>query len=121
MDDRDHVGALLRHVDQLATGSVRELNGVHGSLGSNHVGAVRHRRAGGGTQVQKLAAGLDEDVLHTGHDGGGNLRAERVPHAVLDLTLRLGLQKREKKKRENNKQQKKVSDEERKENRVPVR
>jgi len=40
LDDRDDVGPLLGHVDEITTTSVGELDGVDSSFGSNDVGNV---------------------------------------------------------------------------------
>ena len=85
LDDWDDVGALLRHVDEIAAGAVGELHGVHEALGPDDVGAVGHGGTRGGAEVEELGAGLDVDVVEAAEDAGGNLGAERVPHPVLDL------------------------------------
>lgn len=85
LDDGDDVGALLGHVDEVAAGAVRELDGVDDARGAHNVGHVRHGRARGRAQVQHLLTGGDVDVVHAAEDAGRELGAERVPHAVLDL------------------------------------
>jgi len=68
LNDGDHVGALLGHVDQITADSLGEFDGVDGTLGSDQ---VRHVGAGstrGTTQVKNLAARLDEDVTDTTND-----------------------------------------------------
>jgi len=42
LDDGDDVGSLLGHTDQITAGSVRELDGVDDSLGTDNVGNVGH-------------------------------------------------------------------------------
>ena len=42
-DDGDNVGSLLGHVDEISSGSVGELDGVDGTLGSDNVSDVRNR------------------------------------------------------------------------------
>ena len=85
LDDWDDVGALLRHVDEIAAGAVGELHGVHEALRSDDVGAMGHGGTRGGAEVEELGAGLDVDVVEAAQDTGGNLGAERVPHPVLGL------------------------------------
>jgi hypothetical protein len=109
----DNVGALLRHVDEVTAGTVGELDGVDGSLlhiarqtssvrrtterrkenetnGSNNISDVGNRSSRGGTEVKDLLSGTDVNVVETTEDTGGQLGAERVPHAVLDLLGREG-------------------------------
>jgi hypothetical protein len=43
LDDGNNVGPLLGHVDEITSTSVRELDGVYGSLGSDDIGNVRYR------------------------------------------------------------------------------
>lgn len=54
LNDGNDVGSLLGHVDEVSTGSVRELNGVDGSLGSNDIGDVRNGGSGSGSKVENL-------------------------------------------------------------------
>ena len=100
----DDVGALLGHVDQVATRSVGELDGVDGSLlqssissapclrppeerthGSNDISDVRDRGSAGGSDVEDLLSGCNVDVVESTKDTSGQLGAEGVPDAVLDL------------------------------------
>mmetsp|Transcript_15451 Transcript_15451/g.39861 ORF Transcript_15451/g.39861 Transcript_15451/m.39861 type:complete len:311 (-) Transcript_15451:133-1065(-) len=87
LDDRDDVGALLGDVDEVATGAVRELDGVHAARLTHQVGDVRHRCAGGGAKVQDLRARTHVDRVNTAEDSRGDLGAEGIPDAVLDLSL----------------------------------
>ena len=45
LDDGDDVGTLLGHVNQVTTGAVRELHGVHATLRTDDIRDVRHGRA----------------------------------------------------------------------------
>ena len=45
LDDGDDVGAGLGHVDQVAAGAVRELDGVDAASGAHDVGHMGNRRA----------------------------------------------------------------------------
>merc|ERR1711988_95503 len=87
VNDRDNVRALLRHVRELATRAVRELDGVDNALRADHIGNMGDGRAAGTTQVEHLAARLDRHVADTANNGGAQLRAERIPDAVLLLLL----------------------------------
>lgn len=42
LNDRNDVGSLLGHVDEITTRSVRELYSVNGSFGTNDIGNVRN-------------------------------------------------------------------------------
>mmetsp|Transcript_14308 Transcript_14308/g.42396 ORF Transcript_14308/g.42396 Transcript_14308/m.42396 type:complete len:282 (-) Transcript_14308:213-1058(-) len=91
LDDRDDVCALLRDVDQVAARAVGELDGVDAARLADEVRDVRDRRARRGAEVEHLRAGLHPDGVDPAEDGGGELGAERVPDAVLDLGLLLAL------------------------------
>ena len=54
LNDGDDVGALLGNVEEIATGAVRELDGVDQTLRADKVGHVRDGGARGGTEVQNL-------------------------------------------------------------------
>mmetsp|Transcript_2497 Transcript_2497/g.8058 ORF Transcript_2497/g.8058 Transcript_2497/m.8058 type:complete len:294 (-) Transcript_2497:52-933(-) len=84
-DDGNDIGALLRHVDQIATRTVGKLYGVYGTFRTDEIRAVRHRGTRRTTEVQQLGPGLDVNVVETAENARGNLRTERVPHAVLRL------------------------------------
>ncbi len=62
-----------------------ELDGVDRPLGADDVRDVRDRGARGGAEVEDLGAGRDVDGVDAREHGGGELGAEGVPHAVLDL------------------------------------
>lgn len=85
LDDRDDVCAFLGHVQQVASHTVGELDGVNEAGGANPVGNVRHGGSSRSTQVEHLHARSDVDVADTAEDTGSELGAERVPHTVLDL------------------------------------
>lgn len=85
LNDGDDVGALLGHVDEVTSGTVRELDGVDVSGGADDIGDVRNGGTGCGTEVEDLRAWFDVDLVKTTEDTGGDLGAERVPDAVLDL------------------------------------
>lgn len=85
MGPTDDVGALLGHVDEVTSGPVRELDGVDGALRADDIGNVRDRRSARSAEVEDLLARADVNVVETAEDTGRELRAEGVPHAVLDL------------------------------------
>jgi hypothetical protein len=98
------VGPLFGHTDEISTGSVRELDGVDDTLGTDNVGNVTDGRTGSGTKVKNLASRADldvsylsltsakrsvayVDVIETTEDTSGKLTPERIPYSVLDLLL----------------------------------
>jgi len=85
LNNGDDVGALLGHVDQIASRAVRELDGVDETLRSDNIGNVGNGGSGSSTEVENLLAGGDVDVVNTTEDTGSDLGTERVPDAVLDL------------------------------------
>ena len=72
LDDGDDVGARFGHVDEVAAGSVGELDGVDGTGGSDNVGHVRDGGAGRGTKIQYLGSRLDPDIIDTTKNGGSD-------------------------------------------------
>ena len=76
LDDGDDVGAGFGHVDEVAAGSVGELDGVDGTGGSDNVGHVRDGGAGRGTKIQYLGSGLDPDIIDTTKNGGSDCARE---------------------------------------------
>lgn len=85
MDDRDHVGSLLRHVDEVSARPVRELNSIDDALRADNVGDVGDGGPGGSAQVQNLGAWHDVGRRDTTNNCGCYLGSVRVPHPVLDL------------------------------------
>lgn len=90
LDHGDDVRPPLGHVDEVAPRAVRELDRVDGPLGADDVGDVGDRGAGRGAEVEDLGAWRDVDGVDAGQDGGGELGAEGVPDAVLDLLVLVG-------------------------------
>jgi hypothetical protein len=115
LDDGDNVGPLLGHVDEISSTSVRELDSVYGSLGSDNVGNVgyrgtavrarnsirikrhqlpsRHSSSARSTdsrsssEVEHLGTRLDVDVVETSQDTSSKLASEGVPYSELGLVL----------------------------------
>lgn len=111
LHDRDNIRPLLGHVDQITSRSVRELYGIHGSLGTNNVGYMGNRGTAanerinvvarsafalsdvivrdvrGSTQVQDLRTRLDVNIIQTTQNTGSQLASERVPHTELGLLV----------------------------------
>jgi len=73
LDDGDDVGTVGSHVDKITAGTVRELDGVNGTSGSDDISNVRNRSTRSSTEVKDLAAGLHVDILETTEDTSGNL------------------------------------------------
>jgi hypothetical protein len=90
MDDRDNVGPLLGHVDEVAARAVRELDRVDDAGLSDQVADMADRGARAGAQVEHLVARLDVDVLDAAQHCGRDLGPEGVPDPVLDLLLVVG-------------------------------
>lgn len=69
--------------------TIQYLTGQHipGTYGTNDVGHVGDGGTGGSTKVENLGAWLDVNSLDTTKNGGSQLGAEGVPHAVLNLAL----------------------------------
>lgn len=85
LNNGDDVGAVRSHVDQIATGTVGELDGEDSASWANDVGDMRDRGARCRTQVKHLAAGLHVNVLQSTQDTSGQLGTERIPYAVFGL------------------------------------
>mmetsp|Transcript_19741 Transcript_19741/g.58260 ORF Transcript_19741/g.58260 Transcript_19741/m.58260 type:complete len:444 (-) Transcript_19741:16-1347(-) len=87
LDNGDHVGALLGHVDEVTARPVRELDGIDGALLAHKVRHVGDGGAGRCAQVEHLGSRLDPDVVNATKNSCSELRAEGVPHAVLGLDV----------------------------------
>mmetsp|Transcript_7365 Transcript_7365/g.18902 ORF Transcript_7365/g.18902 Transcript_7365/m.18902 type:complete len:299 (-) Transcript_7365:103-999(-) len=85
LDDGHDVGTLLRHVDEVTPGTVRELDGVDDALGAHEIGDVRDGRARSRTEVEHLGSGLHVDFVEPAEDAGAQLGPEGVPDTVLRL------------------------------------
>lgn len=85
LNNRDDIGTLLSHVDKVTADTLRELDSVDGTLGSDQVRHVGDGSARGSTDVQNLAARLDVDVVTSTADASGQLGSEGVPGTVLSL------------------------------------
>lgn len=72
-DDWNNVGAFLGHIDQIATGAVREFNGVDQTFWTDHIGDVRYGGAGRSAQVQHFRAWWHVDFVNTAQNGSGQL------------------------------------------------
>lgn len=91
LDDRDNVGALLGHVDQIASRTVRELDGVDKTLGSDNVSNMGYSGSRGGSEVKNLLSGSNVDFINASENASSNLGAEWVPDSVFDLDFVLTL------------------------------
>ena len=67
-DNRNDIGALLRHVDEVTAGTLGELDRVNGAGRANQVRDVRHSSAGSTAEVENLGARLHVDVSNAGND-----------------------------------------------------
>jgi hypothetical protein len=85
LDDRDDVGALGGHANQVTAGTRRELDGVDDTGRADQIGNVGDGGTRGTTEVEHTGAGLHVDVVGTTGDGSAQLASEGVPHAVLNL------------------------------------
>lgn len=85
LDNGDDVGALGGHGDEITARAGRELDGVDVAGRANEIGDVGDGSTRGTTDVEDAGAGLHVDVVGTTSNGGAQLGAEGVPHAVLNL------------------------------------
>ena len=85
LDDGDNVGTVGSHANQVTARTVRELNGVDVSGGSDDISDVTDRGTAGSTQVQNLGARAHVDVVQTTQNTSSKLATERVPHTVFGL------------------------------------
>ena len=65
LNDGDDVGTVSGHADQITTGTVRELDSVDVTGGTDNISDVRDGGTGGGTKVKNLGTGLDVDFVET--------------------------------------------------------
>ena len=70
--DGDDVGALLGHVDEIATRAMGKFDGVDDALRTDQVRHVRHRGARCRPQVQYLALGRNKNILQPTQNTGGD-------------------------------------------------
>ena len=73
------------HVDEITSGTVRELDGEDSSSRTDNIGNVGYRGTGSSTEVENLGAGLQVDGLQTTEDTSSQLGSERIPDTVLGL------------------------------------
>jgi hypothetical protein len=85
LNDGNYIRPLLSHIDEITAGTVRELDGVNVSGGSDDIGDVRDGGSGSSTDVQDLRAGLNVDIVQTTENTGSDLGTERIPDTVLDF------------------------------------
>lgn len=90
-DDRNNIRSLLGDVDQITARSGGELDGIDETFGSDNVRDVGNCGSGSSAQIEDFGTGRHVDVVDTTENGGGQLRSERIPNAVLDfLAFSLG-------------------------------
>jgi hypothetical protein len=85
LNNGDDVGAVSSHANQVTAGTVRELNGIDITGGTDNISNVRDGGTTGTTNVKDLHSRLDVDVVQTTQDTGSQLGTEGVPHTVLNL------------------------------------
>jgi len=85
VDDRDDVGPLLAHIDQISSGPVGEFDGINTSGLSDQIGYVTDSGTGCSSEVQHLGSLLDVDGLYSCVDSRAQLRPVGVPDSVLLL------------------------------------
>ena len=71
-NNRDNIGAFAGYSQQITARSMTEFHGIDRARRSDNVGNVRNRRAGGGSNVQYLGAGLNPNVIDASQNGGGD-------------------------------------------------
>jgi hypothetical protein len=84
-NDWDNVCSLLGHIDQITSRSVRELNGIDSTFGTNNVGNVRDGSTGGSTEIEDLLSRSNVDVINTTENTSGDLGTERIPDTVFNF------------------------------------
>lgn len=77
LNDRDDVGTVSGHADQITARAVRELDGVDVTSGSDNISDVRNGGTGGSTNVENLGAGLHVDVIKTTQNTSSQLEKGR--------------------------------------------
>jgi len=85
LDDRDDVGAVRSHVDEISARSVREFDGEDSAGRANNIGNVGNGRSRRSTEIKDLTARLHVNLFHSTKDTGSQLRAEGIPDAILSL------------------------------------
>jgi hypothetical protein len=84
-NDWDNVCSLLGHVDQITSRSVRELNGIDSTFGTNNVSNVRDGSTRGSTEIEDLLSRSNVDVVDTTKDTSSDLGTERIPDTVFNF------------------------------------
>jgi len=87
LNDGNDVCSLLGNVDQITARTMRELNSVHQTLRADNIGHVGDCGSRGSSKIEDLGAWLDVNGLNTSENGSGQLGAEGVPCAVLNLLI----------------------------------
>lgn len=90
LDNRNDVGTLRSHGNQITARARGELDGVDIAGRTDQISNVRNGGTRGSTEVQHTRARFHVDVVGTTSDASAQLASERVPHAVLDLGGRRG-------------------------------
>ena len=72
LDDGDDVGPGFGDVQEIATGTMGEFDGIDSAFGADDVGDVGDGGAGSGAEVEYFGAGFYPNVVYATKDGGGN-------------------------------------------------
>ena len=85
VDDGDDVGALLGHIHQVPTHSVRELNSVDNAGRAHDIGNVRDSGSRGSSEVEDSSAWDNSGLRDAANNRSCDLGAVGVPHTIFYL------------------------------------
>jgi len=83
LNDWDNIGSLFSHVNQISTGSLRELDSVNASSWSNEISNVRNSGSRSGSNIEHFSTSFHVNVTNTSNNSGTDLRSEWIPDSVL--------------------------------------
>mmetsp|Transcript_9287 Transcript_9287/g.27687 ORF Transcript_9287/g.27687 Transcript_9287/m.27687 type:complete len:235 (-) Transcript_9287:1818-2522(-) len=78
----NNVGSQLGNAQKIASGTMRELYGIHGSILSDNIRNVGDRSSSCSTNVKDFRAGFDPNIVNTAQNSSGDLRSEGIPYTV---------------------------------------
>lgn len=85
VDDGDDVGALLGHVHQVPSHSVRELNRVDNARRAHDIRNMGDSGSGGSTEVEDSSARHNSGLRDTANNRSSDLGAVGVPNTIFYL------------------------------------
>ena len=84
-NDRDNVGSLFGHVDEVSTATGGELDSIESAFWSDDICDVGACGAGGCSKVENSGLGAEAYHVNTSNNNSPNFGSIRVPDSVLDL------------------------------------